>query len=237
MPPRSVIWWRRENATPGISSWRRSASRTGARGEPSAGVIGSDVLGELPGRGPDSTKFSSGQVLVAGGSRGLTGAPCMSALAATRAGAGYATVAVPAELEAIFEIKLTEVMSVGCPSADGHFTAAAAEPILEAAERAAAVVLGPGLGRDRVDRRARRGARGDDRGAAGDRRRRAERARRPPRSARIARGADSAHAARGGAGAPAGARFSRDRGPPCRERPGGGRRRRAPSSSSRATTR
>ncbi len=119
----------------------------GGPGEPSAGVIRRDVLGELPLRGPDSTKFSSGQVLVIGGSRGLTGAPCMSALAATRAGAGYATVAVPAELEAIFEIKLTEVMSTGCPSADGHFTAAAAQPILEAAKRAAAVVLGPGIGR------------------------------------------------------------------------------------------
>jgi NAD(P)H-hydrate epimerase len=119
----------------------------GAPGEPPAGVILSDVLAELPRRGPDSTKFSSGQVLIVGGSRGLTGAPCMSALAAARAGAGYATVAVPAELEAIFEVKLTEVMSVACPSADGHFTVAASEPVLAAAERAAAVVLGPGIGR------------------------------------------------------------------------------------------
>ncbi len=54
---------------------------------------------------------------------------------------------MPAELEDIFEVKLTEVMSVGCPSAEGAFTAAAVKPILEAAERAAAVVLGPGIGR------------------------------------------------------------------------------------------
>jgi hydroxyethylthiazole kinase-like uncharacterized protein yjeF len=119
----------------------------GGPGKPSAGVISRDVLGELPSRGPDSTKFSSGEVLVIGGSRGLTGAPSMSSMAATRTGAGYGTVAVPGELEAIFEVKLTEVMSIGCPSADGHFTAAAAEPILEAAERAAAIVLGPGIGR------------------------------------------------------------------------------------------
>ena len=52
---------------------------------------------------PRSTKFSSGQVAIAGGSRGLTGAVRMSSLAAIRAGAGYATVAVPADLEAIFE--------------------------------------------------------------------------------------------------------------------------------------
>jgi hydroxyethylthiazole kinase-like uncharacterized protein yjeF len=119
----------------------------GAPAQPSAGLLRRDVLRELPRRGPDSNKFSSGQVLIAGGSRGLTGAPCMSAMAAGRAGAGYATVAVPGELEAIFEAKLTEEMSIGCPSADGHFTAAAVEPILEAAERAAAVVLGPGIGR------------------------------------------------------------------------------------------
>ena len=86
-------------------------------------------------------------MLVAGGSRGLTGAVCMSAEAAARAGAGYATVAVPAELESIFEVKLTEVMSIGCPGADGHLTEGAADSIVEAAERAAAVVLGPGLGR------------------------------------------------------------------------------------------
>jgi NAD(P)H-hydrate epimerase len=118
-----------------------------APAEAPGGLIERSVL-DLPARrGAGSTKFSSGQVLVIGGSRGLTGAVCMSSEAAARAGAGYATVAVPAELEEIFEVKLTEVMSVGCPSAEGAFTADAAKPALEAAERAAAVVLGPGLGR------------------------------------------------------------------------------------------
>ncbi len=119
----------------------------GAPMQPPAGLVRREVLAALPRRGADSTKFSSGQVLVIGGSRGLTGAVCMSAAAAARSGAGYATVAVPGEVEAIFEVKLTEVMSVGCPSDDGSFTAAAADPILAAAEGAAAVVLGPGIGR------------------------------------------------------------------------------------------
>ena len=44
----------------------------------------------------------------------------MAAEAAVRAGAGYATVAVPAELDAIFEVKLTEQMSRGCASRDGR---------------------------------------------------------------------------------------------------------------------
>jgi ADP-dependent NAD(P)H-hydrate dehydratase / NAD(P)H-hydrate epimerase len=115
--------------------------------EAPAGLIGLDVLDLAPRRGQESTKFSSGQVLVAGGSRGLTGAVCMAAEAAIRAGAGYATVAVPAELEPIFEVKLTEVMSRGMPGVDGALGRDAAGPILEAAERAAAVALGPGLGR------------------------------------------------------------------------------------------
>jgi hydroxyethylthiazole kinase-like uncharacterized protein yjeF len=121
----------------------------GAPAPVAGGLIRAEALAVAPRRGARSTKFSSGQVLVAGGSRGLTGAVCMAAEAAIRAGAGYATVAVPGDLEAIFEVKLTEVMSVGCTGPEGRHGPEAAERILEEAERAAAVVLGPGLGRSR----------------------------------------------------------------------------------------
>jgi ADP-dependent NAD(P)H-hydrate dehydratase / NAD(P)H-hydrate epimerase len=120
----------------------------GAPAEPAGGTIRPDVLELPPRRGPASTKFSSGQAMVVGGSRGLTGAVCLAASAAIRAGAGYATVLVPAELEQVFEIKLTEVMSRGVPGPDGRLAAASLEPILDAAERADSVVLGPGMGRD-----------------------------------------------------------------------------------------
>jgi ADP-dependent NAD(P)H-hydrate dehydratase / NAD(P)H-hydrate epimerase len=120
----------------------------GAPGEPAAGTIGPAVLSLPPRRGPRSTKFSSGQVTIAGGSRGLTGAVRMASLAAIRAGAGYATVAVPADLEAIFEAGEPEVMSVGCPGGDGCLSPASAKALLRAFDRAAAGVLGPGLGRD-----------------------------------------------------------------------------------------
>jgi ADP-dependent NAD(P)H-hydrate dehydratase / NAD(P)H-hydrate epimerase len=115
---------------------------------PAAGTIESGVLELLPSRGARSTKFSSGQVTIAGGSRGLTGAVQMSSLAAIRAGAGYATVAVPADLEAIFECVQPEVMSVGCPGGDGCLAPASLKAVLKAFERAAAGVLGPGMGRD-----------------------------------------------------------------------------------------
>jgi ADP-dependent NAD(P)H-hydrate dehydratase / NAD(P)H-hydrate epimerase len=120
----------------------------GAPTQASAGLIDAEVLALAPPRLPGSTKFSSGQVVIVGGSRGLTGAVCMSALASIRSGAGYATVAVPADLEQIFEIKLTEVMSVGCASREGRLRRAASEQVLGVSERAAAVVLGPGIGRE-----------------------------------------------------------------------------------------
>ncbi len=120
----------------------------GAPGKPAAGTIGPAVLALLPARGPQSTKFSSGQVVIAGGSRGLTGAVQMSSGAAIRAGAGYATVAVPADLEPIFESSRPEVMSAGCPGGDGCLAPASLKAVLRAFERAAAGVLGPGMGRD-----------------------------------------------------------------------------------------
>ena len=51
----------------------------GAPVEAEAGLIDPAVLALLPPRGAGSTKFSSGQVVVVGGSRGLTGAVCLSA--------------------------------------------------------------------------------------------------------------------------------------------------------------
>lgn len=121
---------------------------SGAPGVPAGGAIDPAVLALAPRRGPRSTKFSSGQVAIAGGSRGLTGAVRMSSLAAIRAGAGYARVAVPAELEPVFEAGEPEVMSVGCPGGDGCLSPASAKAVLRTFERAAAGVLGPGMGRD-----------------------------------------------------------------------------------------
>jgi len=120
----------------------------GAPGDAAAGTIEPAVLALAPRRGARSTKFSSGQVVVAGGSRGLTGAVRMSSLAAIRAGAGYATVAVPADLESIFELAQPEVMSIGCPGGDGCLAPASLKAVLRAFEPAAAGVLGPGMGRD-----------------------------------------------------------------------------------------
>ncbi len=101
----------------------------------------------LPERPADAHKGSNGKVLVLAGSVGMTGAAALASLSALRAGAGMATLGIPASLNPIMEIKLTEVMTVPLPAtAQQAFAAEAAEPALRAAERADAVALGPGIG-------------------------------------------------------------------------------------------
>jgi ADP-dependent NAD(P)H-hydrate dehydratase / NAD(P)H-hydrate epimerase len=112
-----------------------------------AGLISERVLDLVPSRPRDGSKFKSGVVVVAAGSRGLTGAPTMVALAAQRTGAGYVQCAVPASAEQALELRLLEAMTRGLPEDDGAHTEQGAEVVAEMAERAGAVVLGPGIGK------------------------------------------------------------------------------------------
>ncbi|MFM9045387.1 MAG: NAD(P)H-hydrate dehydratase, partial [Solirubrobacterales bacterium] len=114
-----------------------------------AGVITERVLTLLPPRGPESTKFSSGRVSLVGGSRGLTGAVVLASRGAIRAGAGYATAAVPDSLEPVVTAAQAEVMTLACPEGDraGVLGPEAADTILDHCQGAAAVVLGSGMGR------------------------------------------------------------------------------------------
>jgi ADP-dependent NAD(P)H-hydrate dehydratase / NAD(P)H-hydrate epimerase len=120
----------------------------GAPARTDLGLIEETVLGTLPRRAAGSTKFTSGHVVVVGGSRGLTGAPAMTALAAMRAGAGYVTACIPRSLREILEQKLTEVMTRGLPDEQGSLTSEGVSGALESLARAGALALGPGLGRD-----------------------------------------------------------------------------------------
>ncbi|MFY9468719.1 MAG: NAD(P)H-hydrate dehydratase [Solirubrobacterales bacterium] len=124
-----------------------SEAVTGAGVAAAAGTIGAHVLRRVPRRQDSSTKFSSGVLAIVGGSAGLTGAACLSAMAAQRAGAGYVTVFVPRSLNQVFEQRLLEVMSVPLPDDDGGLTVAGLERALERTERADALIVGPGIGR------------------------------------------------------------------------------------------
>jgi ADP-dependent NAD(P)H-hydrate dehydratase / NAD(P)H-hydrate epimerase len=112
-----------------------------------AGLLDDRVLDLVPRRLPDGTKFASGHVLVAGGSVGLTGAPCLAAEAAMRAGAGYVTACVPESLNVVFETRLLEVMTRPLADAAGSLTPDAVDAVIDATGRGGALVLGPGLGK------------------------------------------------------------------------------------------
>jgi NAD(P)H-hydrate epimerase len=71
----------------------------------------------------------------------------MAARSAARAGAGYVQVAVPAPVQPAVDLRLLEQMSRALPDDDGFHTPAGVSDAEEMAERAGAVVLGPGLGR------------------------------------------------------------------------------------------
>lgn len=111
-------------------------------------LVPASALLEVPAKHARSTKYSAGSVLIVGGSRGLTGAPMLAALAAQRADAGYVAVAAPESALPILESTLLEVVKRPLTEdSSGRLLPRAADAVLTAAERADAVAIGPGLGR------------------------------------------------------------------------------------------
>jgi NAD(P)H-hydrate epimerase len=119
----------------------------GAPGGSRAGLIADRLVELVPHRVRDGSKFSSGTVVIAGGAAGYTGAPCMAAMGAQRSGAGYVQLAVPESAQQAVALRLLEAVTRGLPEEDGMHVAAGARDVGELAERAGAVILGPGLGR------------------------------------------------------------------------------------------
>ena len=102
----------------------------------------------LPARPAAGHKGSFGHALIVAGSEGKTGAAALAAEGAARAGVGLVTIACPAGLNDILEIKCTEAMTA--PVADTPeraLAASAVEPIIALAATRDALGLGPGIGR------------------------------------------------------------------------------------------
>src|SRR5687768_11094246 len=93
----------------------------------------------LPPRPAIGHKGLFGRVLVVGGNDGMIGAPVLAGTAALRMGAGLVQIAVPrAILHAALSIT-PELIGLGLGKAVGK------DQLLEAAEAADAIVIGPGL--------------------------------------------------------------------------------------------
>ena len=101
----------------------------------------------LPRRRADSHKGDYGRLLLLGGSVGYTGAPCLCARAALRAGAGLVYLGVPAPIYEIAAAKLDEAMPFPLPAEGGGFAPAAAEAAKETLDRCDVCAVGPGMGR------------------------------------------------------------------------------------------
>jgi NAD(P)H-hydrate epimerase len=95
-----------------------------------------EILSLVSWKRPRDNKYSAGSVLVVGGARGTTGAAALTARAAFRADAGYVAIAAPVDVLPTLETLVLEAVKRPL------------EEALAAAERASALALGPGLGRE-----------------------------------------------------------------------------------------
>ena len=94
---------------------------------------------------PDAHKGTNGTLVVAAGSKGMTGAATLCCMAALKSSAGIVKLLVPENLNEIMEIKLTEVITLPVNSKD-YFAENDADTLLENFKEA--IVIGPGLGRN-----------------------------------------------------------------------------------------
>lgn len=105
------------------------------------------VASWLPKWKVDIHKGKRGTLMIVGGSRGFTGAPSLSALAAGESGAGMIYLAVPEGIMNVIEQKLTDPVKVGLPQTDQGCAGPASLPRLkELFGKTRALAVGPGIG-------------------------------------------------------------------------------------------
>ncbi|MEO0009266.1 MAG: NAD(P)H-hydrate dehydratase [candidate division WOR-3 bacterium] len=100
----------------------------------------------LPFRPPDGHKGTFGNCLLVCGSRGFTGAACLTAMAAVRAGAGLVRLAYPESLSPIIESAVLEPVKHPLPETqEKTLSLQALEPLARLTAGADAVAIGPGI--------------------------------------------------------------------------------------------
>ena len=107
-------------------------------------------VGKIPARKNDSHKGDYGTVFVIAGSLGMTGAAYLASEGALQAGSGLVINGIPESLNAIMEVKLTEVMTFPLPENKNKSLSSKALPaILGCVAESDVVAMGPGLGGDK----------------------------------------------------------------------------------------
>ena len=105
----------------------------------------------LPPRPPDSHKGTFGTLVCVCGSLDYAGAALLCGPSAARGGAGLVALAVPHSLQPLFAGRVPELITLGLPEYGGgrrHRRGGGAAP-RRSARLAAALVIGPGLRRER----------------------------------------------------------------------------------------
>jgi NAD(P)H-hydrate repair Nnr-like enzyme with NAD(P)H-hydrate dehydratase domain len=111
-------------------------------------VSARDFAGVYPKRKANSNKYDYGRLLMICGAEGYSGAACLSARAASRAGAGLVTLCVPERIYNIVASKLDEVIVRPLPCGkDGMVSKKAVPKILSLLSKADVCLAGCGLGR------------------------------------------------------------------------------------------
>lgn len=101
----------------------------------------------LPARPADGHKGTFGRVLVIAGSRGMSGAACLSGKAALRGGAGLVYVACPVSIQAIVAGYEPGYLTIGLPEdSEGRLAESTRSSLKPALTDKDAIALGPGLG-------------------------------------------------------------------------------------------
>ena len=95
----------------------------------------------------DAHKGHTGHLLVIAGSTGKTGAAVMTAMSAMRAGVGLVTLGIPASLNPILEIHVTEAMTEPLPETkEGVLGEASFDRIMALLSDKKCLAIGPGIG-------------------------------------------------------------------------------------------
>ncbi len=104
-------------------------------------------LPALPPRPHDGHKGTFGRVLIIAGQKGMSGAACLSGLAALRGGAGLVFLAVPESLLPFVAGYEPSYLTIPLPEdTHGRLSHQAIEALKDAVQKADAIAIGPGLG-------------------------------------------------------------------------------------------